>query len=216
MKVVFDFGGVLFNWHPPSLLRRELPHRAADEASASHWVREFFQGYGGDWAEFDRGTVETPELVSRIARRTGLGEAEVRRVVDGVPGELRPIEGTVGLLRRLRESGRPLFYLSNMPAPYADHLEREHDFVGWFDAGVFSARVKVIKPEPAIFALAARRFGADSGELLFIDDHGPNVEAARAAGWQAFRFEDPAQCEAELAARGLLPAAPGAVQSTGS
>ena len=77
MKVVFDFGGVLFNWHPPSLLRRELPHRAADEASASHWVREFFQGYGGDWAEFDRGTVETPELVSRIARRTGLPGAEL-------------------------------------------------------------------------------------------------------------------------------------------
>ena len=203
MKVVFDFGGVLFNWHPPSLLRRELPHRAADEASASHWVREFFQGYGGDWAEFDRGTVETPELVSRIARRTGLGEAEVRRVVDGVPGELRPIEGTVGLLRRLRESGRPLFYLSNMPAPYADHLEREHEFVGWFEAGVFSARVRAIKPEPAIYALAAERFGADPAELLFIDDHAPNVEAARAAGWQALRFESPAQCEAELRALGV-------------
>ena len=187
MKPVFDFGGVLFNWHPPSLLRRELPHRAADEASARHWVREFFQGYGGDWAEFDRGTVEPPDLVGRIARRTGLAEAEVRRVVEGVPAELQPIEGTVALLRRLRDAGRTLFFLSNMPAPYADHLEREHDFVGWFEAGLFSARVQLIKPEPAIFALAAERFGAEPAELLFIDDHGPNVEAARAAGWQAFR-----------------------------
>lgn len=159
MKLVFDFGGVLFNWHPPSLLRRELPHRAPDEASAKRWVREFFQGYDGDWAEFDRGTVEPPALVRRIAARTGLAEHEVQRVIDGVPAELQPIVGTVDLLRRLRAGGRTLFYLSNMPAPYADHLEREHEFVGWFEAGVFSARVRAIKPEPAIYALAAERFG---------------------------------------------------------
>ena len=98
-----------------------------------------------------------------------------------------------------------MFYLSNMPAPYADHLEREHAFVREFDDGLFSARVKLIKPEPAIFALAAQRFGVAPSELVFLDDHPPNVTAARSAGWQALVFRDALQCEQALRQAGLWP-----------
>lgn len=201
--VVFDFGGVLFDWHPPSLLKRELPHRATDDATANHWVAQVFQSYGGDWGEFDRGTVDVAALVPRIARRTGLSEAEVQTIVDGVPNELQPMPQSVALLRRLHAAGTPLVYLSNMPAPYADHLENTHDFVGLFRDGVFSARVQAIKPERAIFDLAARRFGVPPGELLFFDDHLPNIVAAQAAGWQAVHFTGVAAAEAALRERGL-------------
>lgn len=207
MKIVWDFGGVLFSWRPTELLKRELPERATDDTSAAHWVKQIFQGYGGDWGDFDRGTVTVPALVERIAGRTGLAAEEVQAVVDGVPSELRPIAGSVALLARLRDAGHTQFYLSNMPAPYADHLEASHDFVGWFDRGVFSARVNLIKPERSIFDLAAEQFGTAPEELLFFDDHPPNVEAARAAGWQAELFADAAQAEAHLKERGLLPAA---------
>lgn len=201
MKVVWDFGGVLFNWRPPELIKRELPHRAAE---AERWVREIFQGYEGDWADFDRGTVEIPALVRRIAARTGLAEPEVQAVVDGVPGELQPIPGSVSLLAALRDAGQAQVFLSNMPAPYAEHLENTHDFVGWFDDGLFSGRVQLIKPEPAIFALAAERFGVPPAELLFFDDHRPNVLAARAAGWQAELFTDADAAAAVLRQHGLL------------
>ncbi len=203
MNIVFDFGGVLFHWHPPRLLRRELPEVARDEPSAVHWAQQFFQGYGGDWGEFDRGSVTVPELVARIAARTGLTAHEVQRVVDGVPHELQPIAATVGLLRRLRDAGHALYFLSNMPEPYAQHLERAHDFVGWFRDGVFSARVQLAKPDPAIFALAAQRFAAPPEQLLFIDDHLPNVHSAAACGWGAIHFDSAAQVEAELQARGV-------------
>ena len=202
MNIVFDFGGVLFNWHPPRLLRRELPEVAHDEPSAAHWAQQFFQGYGGDWAEFDRGSVAVPELVARIAARTGLTPHEVQRVVDGVPHELQPIAATVALLRRLRDAGHALYFLSNMPEPYAQHLERAHDFVGWFRDGVFSARVQLVKPDPAIFALASERFATPPDELVFIDDHLPNVHTATACGWGAIHFASAAQVEAELRARG--------------
>lgn len=204
MNVVWDFGGVLFQWRPPELLKRALPRHATDDETAARWVREFFQGYGGDWGEFDRGALDVPALVARIAARTGLPAADVRRVVDGVPAELQPIAESVALLARLRAAGHRQFFLSNMPAPYADHLEREHDFVRWFDDGVFSARVQAVKPEADIFALAARRFGCAPGELLFFDDHGPNVEAARAAGWHAHHFDGAAGAAAALRGHGLL------------
>lgn len=203
-KIVFDFAGVLFRWHPETMLQRELPHRATDAASAAHWKREIFQGYEGDWGEFDRGTVEVPALVQRIARRTGLAPAEVQRVVDRVPLELQPIAETVQWLGELREAGRRLFFLSNMPEPYAAHLERENAFVGWFEQGVFSARVRFNKPEREIFELAARRFEAAPADLVFMDDHEPNVEMARSLGWNAIVFRDAAQARAELAAAGWL------------
>ena len=200
MKIVFDFGGVLFQWQPQRLLRREIAHVAHDDASAAHWVQHIFQSYEGDWGDFDRGTVSVPDLVARIAARTGLTPHEVQRVVDGVPRELQPIADTVTLLRRLRDEGHALYFLSNMPAPYADHLEREHDFVGWFRDGVFSARVNLAKPDPAIFALAAQRFGAAPAELVFLDDHEPNVQAARAGGWHAIHFTGAADADAALRA----------------
>ncbi len=205
--LVFDFAGVLFNWQPAQLLRRELPEVVVDDASAAHWVAQIFQSYGGDWAAYDRGTVQPPALAAQIAARTGLPAAAVRRVIDGVAVELQAMPASVGLLSRLRRAGQPMYFLSNMPGPVADVLERNNDFIGWFADGMFSARVGLIKPEPAIFEMAARRFAVPAAELVFIDDHGPNVLAARAAGWQAMQFVDVAQCERDLRHGGHWPAA---------
>lgn len=205
MNFVFDFGRVLFRWRPEALLRQVLPQRASDEASARHWAGLVFQAYGGDWGDFDRGTVQPPELAQRIAARTGLAQAEARAVIEAAPDELQPLPDSVDLLRHLRAAGRRTFYLSNMPAPYADHLEARHDFVRGFESGVFSARVGFNKPEPQIFALAQARFGVPAETLLFLDDHAPNVQAAREAGWQALLFSDAAQAERDLRQAGWWP-----------
>lgn len=204
MNVVWDFGGVLFQWRPALLLARVLPQRVTDETSARHWQALFFEEYAGDWGEFDRGTIELEQLVDRIAARTGLSNAEVRAVIDAVPAELEPITASVALVHALRERGHGLYFLSNMPAPYADHLERTHSFLAQFDDGVFSSRVKLIKPEAAVFRLAQERFGIDASETVFLDDHLPNIAAARQHGWKALHFTEPATAEAALRALGLF------------
>jgi putative hydrolase of the HAD superfamily len=204
MTVVFDFGGVLFNWRPPELLARLLPHRVPDEAAVQRLVADFFQGYSGDWGDFDRGSVEPGPLAERIARRTGLAVDETRRVIEGVPAELTPMPQTVALLRELHATGRPLYFLSNMPEPYAQRLEATHDFLGLFRGGVFSARAGLCKPEPEIFAHCAELFGFDPAQTVFLDDVAHNVAAAREAGWQAIQFLDATQCRRDLGALGVL------------
>lgn len=204
--VVFDFAGVLFDWRPAALLARVLPGRAGTPESAAHWVGEIFQAYGGDWGDFDSGLVEVPALVSRISARTGLHPNEVLAVVDAVPPSLAPIEGTVELLRQVKAAGWPVHFLSNMPEPYAAYLERHHAFIGWFDSGVFSARAKVSKPDRAIYRQLEELSGRRAEGLLFIDDHRPNVEAARALGWQAVHFTGAPALSADLARLGLLGA----------
>jgi putative hydrolase of the HAD superfamily len=203
--VVFDFAGVLFHWHPPTMLQRVLPHRAPDADAALRLCEALFEGWGGDWDAFDRGTVEAAPLVARIAARTGLPAPEVRAVIDEVPRELQPVPAMVELVHELHAARRPLRFLSNMPAPYADHLERTHAFLRCFSDGVFSARVQCVKPERGIYELAAQRFGTPPGELLFFDDVAGNVAAALEAGWKARHFVDVAGCRRELCAAGLLP-----------
>jgi putative hydrolase of the HAD superfamily len=124
-------------------------------------------------------------------------------VIDAVPAMLQPLPAMEALVARLEDAGYPLYFLSNMPRPYADHLERQHPLVGRFRDGVFSGRVGVVKPEPAIYELAARRFGIAGQPTVFIDDQPRNLTAARAQGWQAVRFVDAGSCEQALGALGL-------------
>lgn len=197
-KVVFDFGGVLFRWHPPSFLARVWPHRVADEVQGVAVAREFFQQYSGDWGAFDQGLIGMDETVRRISARTGWPEREVRQIANAVPEELALRTDTVALIEELKAAGHRLFYLSNMPEPYADHLESSFPLHEWFEGGVFSGRVKESKPGAAVFELAAKRFDARPEELVFLDDHPSNIDAARALGWGGVLFSDAAAAREAL------------------
>ena len=138
------------------------------------------------------------------ARRLGWSEAEVRAVVDAVPGELQPMDNSVRLLQALHGRGHRLHFLSNMPAPLADRLQRQHEFLGLFHSGIYSSQVQQVKPDAAIYALAQQRFGSDPAATLFIDDHPDNVEAARRHGWQALLYTGPQALADDLRDLGLL------------
>jgi putative hydrolase of the HAD superfamily len=207
-QVVWDFGGVLFHWQPSQLLRELLPHRVGNDEEARRLGAQIFESFtpNSDWANFDRGVIEPPALAERIAARTGLALADVARVIAAIPGHLQAIAASVALLAELRAAGHALFFLSNMPKPYARELERLNPFIAWFADGVFSGDCGLMKPEAPMFALADQRFGLRHAHTLFLDDHAGNIEAARAHGWQALQFVNAAQVRAELQALGLLAA----------
>ena len=204
MTLVFDFGGVVFRWHPPSFLARVWPHRCPDEAAGARAAEAFFTQYGGDWGAFDQGLIDAPTVIARIAARTGWPVSEVAAVVDAVPQELQPIAGTVQLIAELKAAGHQLGYLSNMPEPYADYLERAYPLAQWFEGGVFSSRVKHSKPNAEVFALTKQCLKARPDEIVFIDDHPANIAAAEGQGWGAELFTTPERLRERLQARGLL------------
>lgn len=205
--VVFDFGGVVFNWSPPDLILSLWPHLATTREGAHALALDIFQSFtpGSDWTEFDRGALQRPEIEQRLARRTGLAIQDLHALLDAIPMHLAPMSPTVAWIERLAEAGTRLHYLSNMPRPFAQHLVREHAFLRHFKGGVFSCDVGQIKPEAGIFSTAARQFGLEPSRCVFIDDHPGNVIAARQFGWNAVQFVDAAQCERELVELGALP-----------
>ena len=201
MNIVFDFGAVLFDWQPAQLMARHFPDRGATPGQARQLARDVFDH--ADWQGFDSGTVALEEMISRTARRLDLPEARLHAALAPIGEQLAPIACNVDLLARLRErrdsqGGLKLYFLSNMPAPFARALERRMDFLPWFDGGIFSGDVQLGKPDPRIYQLLASRHRLDSAKTLFIDDSLANVQAAQARGWQTIHCEAPERLPAQL------------------
>jgi putative hydrolase of the HAD superfamily len=199
--VVFDVGGVVVRWQPLELMRTYLPMVEPQEALA-----QVFQGWaaGADWLAFDLGQIEPEALATRIATRTGYPRAALASLIAAVPQHLQPMAESLALIERVRAAGHRLGLLSNMPRPYADHLERAHACFAGFEHRAWSGHMGLMKPQRAIFDRLLETMALKAGDVLFIDDHPVNVEAARAYGWQALHFRDAAQCQSELQALGWL------------
>jgi putative hydrolase of the HAD superfamily len=110
----------------------------------------------------------------------------------------------VDLLYRLKARGHKLFCLSNMHVASIEYLETAHTFWEVFAGTVISCRLKLCKPEPAIYAHLLETYRLEGSSTVFIDDVEANVSAAAAFGIHAIKFESPARCERELQALGCV------------
>ena len=189
MNIVFDLGAVLLTWQPEQLVATHLGAHAPTAEAAAELVRAMF--HHEDWLGFMALRLELP------AHQLG-----AMLPIDAI--HLTPIMASVAVLaglRARREAGADLqlYYLSNMPAPWARVIEREYPFMRWFDGGVFSGDVGLLKPQPDIYQLLAGRHALAPQHTLFIDDVLVNVQAARALGWQAIHCTDPDALAGQLA-----------------
>lgn len=200
-NVVFDLGAVLFTWRPGVLISKHFPEHAATPEKTAELARAVF-GHA-DWHNFDRGVLSAETVGQRTAARLGLHEPALLALIEGIAEHLQPMHDTLALLAELRDlrQRQPtlrLYFLSNMPIPYARVLEQKHGFMNWFDGGIFSGDVQHIKPEPEIYELLETRYALAPGRTLFIDDLAGNVTSARSRGWQGIVFESAAQLQAQL------------------
>jgi putative hydrolase of the HAD superfamily len=201
MNLVFDFGAVLIDWQPARLVAQYFPEMTATSQTAEPLARAIFSH--ADWHAFDRGALTQEEVTERTAQRLSLPHAQVHLLVSGIGERLLPIEETLAVLvdlvhRRHQRADVSLYFLSNMPLPYARVLEQKHAFLGWFDGGIFSGDVQLVKPEPMIFHLLQTRYALEPGRTLLIDDLQGNVNAARALGWHGLQFTSAQQLRSDL------------------
>jgi putative hydrolase of the HAD superfamily len=202
VNFVFDFGAVLFSWKPRLLVQTHFPNHATTQEQTAALAHAVF-GHA-DWHDFDRGLLTVDEVTQRGAKRLKLDDAALRALIEGVADHLQPMPETLAVLKQLRSlrAQQPerfhLYFLSNMPTPYARVLEQKHSFLQWFEGGIFSADVQHIKPEEAIYALLEQRHALDVSQTVLIDDLAANVAAAKARGWHGIQFSSAAQLRDDL------------------
>jgi 2-haloacid dehalogenase len=197
--VVFDIGGVLIDWNPRHLFRKLFPR---DEAGMERFLAKVCTP---EWnAELDRGRPFAEGIAQLKAIHPDcapLIEAYRERWMEMLDGA---IAGSVEILAALRERGVPLYVLSNWSAETFPEAKARFDFLSWFRGIVISGDVGITKPDRAIFQLLCDRFQLAPETTLFIDDVGPNVEAARELGFSATLFRDAEGLRSAIASTGLL------------
>ena len=196
--VVFDVGRVLYHWQLRTLFEKIVYDSARLETVLGEVVTE-------EWHfEHDRGVPLAEMVPARIAEFPDF-EAEIRayatRFNETIPG---PVEGSHELVEQLDARGVPLFAITNFGAEFWAQFVPTAPIFDRFRDIVVSGVERLAKPDPAIFALAAERFGHAPEAMLFIDDNAANIAAARAGGWQVHHFTDATGLRRDLAGRGLI------------
>ena len=138
MNIVFDFGRVVFYWKPEEIIAREF----SDPVARARVAQEIFEH--PDWAETDRGTLSFEEMIERAARRVGVPETRIAKIIYQVPEALVPIPETIEILRQLKTAGHCLYALSNMGEVSMQHLEQSYPFLELVDGQVISSRVRLV------------------------------------------------------------------------
>ena len=198
--VLWDVGNVIVGWSPRRLYQRIFEEPAACDRFLSSVCTL-------DWhIAHDRGVSFADNAAPLIARHPEL-EPEIRawgeRFIDMVGPVIADTEAAI---HALAARGVPQFGLTNMPSEGWPAVQALSPAFGHFRDTVVSGDEGLIKPDPAIFRLAAARAGMAPEDLLFIDDSVANIEAARALGFHVHRFEDPAHLNSLLVGHGLLEA----------
>jgi len=200
--VVFDFGGVLIDWSPEYVYRTLIPDEAERRWFLTHvcamdWV---IQQDGGQ--SIEEGTAE---LIGKYPEHESLIRAFYERWHEMIAGVL---DDGIATVEKLDAAGVPLFGLTNWSAETFPYAWENFPVLRRFKDIVVSGRVKLVKPDPAIFSEMMTRIethlpGIQPTELVFIDDNLKNAEAANALGWHGVHHTNAAQTEARLRDLGL-------------
>jgi HAD superfamily hydrolase (TIGR01509 family) len=179
--VIFDFDGIVLDSETPEYeSHRRIYERCGVILTVDEWcgvIGTWSEGHDEQW--FRRLCEQSSGAPARDAYF-----AERRRIFDEIlPAD--PMRGVRDLLTRLRAAGIPTAIASSAPARWVVGAVEHLGIRPLFDAVVTGDEVAHRKPAPDVYLEAARRLGADPRRSVAIEDSGPGITAARAAGMKA-------------------------------
>jgi glucose-1-phosphatase len=178
--VIFDIGNVLvpFDWQ---LAEKQIRVRTRNDTEEAR--KEFFLLR----ERFELGQVSRELFLQSAIRILDFRGAtdEFAAIWNGI---FSPNDEMEEFVVRLKDS-LPLYLLSNTSELHLDYLKEHFRVFQHFVDGVYSFRVKCAKPDPEIFAMAAKQFGVIPARTILVDDLIQNVESAASLGMHAIQYD---------------------------
>jgi HAD superfamily hydrolase (TIGR01509 family) len=197
--VVFDLGQVLIGWDPQAPYRRLIPDedqraRFFAEVCTHDWNLE--QDRGRSWREAEEA------LIAEHPQHADLIRAFRANWWEMIPGA---IEENVAIVEDLIDRDIDVTALTNWASDTYAEAEAEFPILAKFRGVTVSGRVRLVKPDPAIYRHHAETHALRPEATLFFDDNLRNVEGARALGWNAEQYVSTDTLIADLRRYGLAP-----------
>lgn len=194
-NIIFDLGGVLVDWNPVDKLRRMgLPEDEVNIIAQN-------TAFSAEWNEIDKGAIEKEKLFDVMLARI---PEEYRKdaasfLNEGVFDAIHSFSYSADWLKSLKERGLSLYLLTNYSEWMFDyHYKNEFSFTDSIDGMVVSGKVKLLKPDRAIYEALMKKYGLKPEECVFFDDRAENVEGARKCGINGIVFTDFETARAKL------------------
>ncbi len=184
---IFDLGKVLVEYDPLYMTEQYV----SDEDDKRLLAEVVFDRIY--WDKMDEGLLSHSEAEAQILNRLPERLWQLaKQVFANWYWHIPVIDEVRALVVRLKEEGHPLYLLSNISDYFAENYEKVpalRELLALFDGKVFSAQVKMVKPNPAIFQYLLDKYGLQATECTFVDDNAANVEAAGKMGIQSVLFD---------------------------
>lgn len=198
--VILDYGAVLCH-HP---LQEEIAFMA-DVFRVT--PAEFPTLYGSVRQDYDRGDLSTPEYWDALARQAHvtLTPEVLTRLRDVDKQMWSRINGDMtSWLATLRPAGYQTALLSNMQHDMIAHIRANFPWLGDFDHQIFSAEVRSVKPETAIYSHCLKLLNIEPQQAIFVDDREENIATARTLGIAGFQFRSVPELRRDLQSAGFI------------
>jgi epoxide hydrolase-like predicted phosphatase len=191
--IIWDMGGVILRTEDPC--PRE---KLAEELGITRGDLEKFVFTSQSAIQATSGEISSREHYQEIARRFKLDDEGLQNFFNDFWRGDRVDEILLEEIRNLRKQYKTAM-LSNAWSEAREFLTKDFPCLEPFDVAIFSAEVKMVKPQPGIYRLMLNALGIKPGEAVFFDDFPENIVAAKILGIHAFQFISREQALADLA-----------------
>ncbi|MFV0381098.1 MAG: HAD family hydrolase [Breznakia sp.] len=181
-NIIFDMGNVLIDYVPEYILSNFTTDAKTIDVLATLIFHD------ETWSLLDKGELTWEEAkaitFSRIPKELHALSKEVYDYWFDYKEENKEM---LMLIKKLKEQGYKLFVCSNAASNIHEYKDRFEVFK-YFDDIVFSADIKIAKPDNKIFHYLLHKNHLEPAQCLFVDDLLINIKAAKRCGIAGYHY----------------------------
>ncbi len=189
--IIFDWGGVI----AAGRYRRPIFELISKEKSTS--IEDKYPDFAELISKINQGIMSFKDFVKNLNSRLGLAltEDRVRKIFRQA---MILDEKVIAIIKALHSSYNLVLLSDNNEITVNNLKAYRSDMLGLFGKKYFSYELKMLKPDPKLFAFVLEDLKLSTSECIFIDDKQDIIDAAKQCGINGILFSSADQLKKEL------------------
>lgn len=182
--IIFDLGGVCFSDSVQYFAMKI--HDKYD--IPPHKIYNIFMGELG--TKYIKGEISLNDFWNVAKQQLKISESN-DTLTELYLGGMRPINGTLEIIKELRKNGYQTLFLSDNVKDAIEYLQKQYNFTENFDDGIYSHQIGIRKPNPLLYQCLLKKTNNKPEDCIYIDDKPKYLEPAQELGMLTGQFVNP-------------------------